>query len=366
VAEVRDLDGKDLSGLNASNVSNGLMVAAVYKGPEIVAIEKVAMPAPDPDELLIEVRSTGICGSDLHAYHGRQPLVRAPRILGHELSGIVSSVGEEVEKSVFRIGDRVVAEGLFACGHCRFCRSGRHNICRSAEILGIDINGADAEYVIVPARAAHRIPDDMDYDEGALVEPAAVAAHAVERSGVREGDVVAITGMGPIGLLTLQMVEFLGPAKILVSDVIDHRLDLARRLGADLTVNAAHEDWGQAILEATNDQGADVVFEAVGRPETMRETIEIVGHGGNVVLIGLPLTQQTVEIDMLSIVMKELKVSGSKASAHNIGRVIELFQHGKLNLRDLISHRLPLEQAQRAFELADKKREKAVKVLFNP
>jgi len=324
------------------------------------------VPKPRRGELLIKVRSVGICGSDLHAYHGNQPFVKPPRILGHELAGDVWAIGEGAEKSGFEIGDKVVAEGLFTCGQCGFCRSGRYNICENARVLGIHVNGADAEFVNIPAEAIHHLPERMNYDEGALVEPAAVAAHAVERCGVGEDDVVAITGMGPIGLLTMQMAKARGASKIFVSDVIDYRLDLARKLGADLTVNARQEDWSRRVSQATNGRGADAVFEAVGHPDTIRETFEIVRHGGSVIVIGMSYAQPIMEMNMLSLPMKELRVLGSKASARMTDKVIELFRQGRVNFRDLVSHALPLAEAPRGFELCDKKRENAVKVILHP
>ena len=339
------------------------MKAAVLHAPYKILIKTAERPAIKSDEVLVKVYATGICGSDLHAFRGKHPFVKLPRILGHEVSGEVAEVGKDVEE--VEVGDRVVVEPLIPCGSCIACVIGKYNVCKSLKVLGIHVDGAFAEYLKAPSNRVYEIPNDLSFDDATLIEPYAVAAHIVKRSGVRVGDTVAVLGAGPIGLCILQVAKLAGSKTVVITDILDYRLQLAKKLGADITINSGKEDPVGIVKDVTNGEGVDIAIEAVGVSPTVQQALKIARPFGQVTIAGF-FEDPHVEIDVLSVIAKELHVLGSRLYWLDFETAIDLVSKGKVDVKSMITHKFSLEEAQKAFEIFDQKIQNPVKVLLKP
>ena len=329
------------------------MKALVYRGPRSLAVEEIDRPGFHPDEVLLHVDATGICGSDVHGYLGLTGRRIPPMIMGHEFCGTVAEVGAEV--SGFRAGDRAAVVPVLACGSCRFCREGHENLCTDRRLFGVmACNGSMAEYLNVPARLLHRMPGGMRPEIGAMVEPAAVALHAASRAGAQlEGAAVMVVGAGPIGLLLVGMVKQWRPRLVVVSDLSDRRLDLARRMGADATVNPSSQEVGTALSEQTGGEGVDVSFEAVGAAPAVEQALAVLRPRGSCVWVGN--SQRVVPVDMQAGVTRELSILGSYVyTPTEFGEALQLLARGALDVRPIISRTVALERGPEMFAaLAD-------------
>ena len=323
------------------------MKALVYHGPEQLTYEEIRTPEPGPGEVRIRVMATGICGSDVHGYLGITGRRIAPMVMGHEFAGQVESVGEGVKST--KPGDRVTVQPVNFCGTCAYCGRGLTNLCENKKFLGVmDVNGSMADFVCVPEKLIYRLPDAVSFAQGAMTEPLAVASRAVESAGELQGQNLLIVGAGTIGLLTLQAAKLKGPAKIIVTDLSDARLSVARKLGADLVVNPAKEDAPALIADATGGLGADVSIEAVGVTPTVRQALEALRPGGRCVWIGN--SAKTVELNMQDVVTKEKNIHGTYIFTHEgFGRAVDLLASGKIDTGAIISATVTLEEASGFF-----------------
>jgi len=343
------------------------MKAAVLYKPYDIRLEEVETPRIGADQVLVRVRAVGICGSDVHYYKtGRAGMhvVKEPLILGHECSGEIAEIGGDVEG--FKPGDRVVIEPGFPCRRCFYCKTGRYNLCEDIRFYGTPpVNGAFCEYVAADADFVYKMPENLTFEEGSMIEPLSVGIHATRRGHITAEDTVAILGSGPVGLLTLQAVRARGATNIYVTDIRDYLLEYARRLGATETINAQKEDPVKRIMELTDGRGADVVIEAAGSIEAGRQTFEIVRRGGRIVIIGVfPKTEFAVR--MTDFVDKELTVYGVFRYANTYPTALSLVSAGKIELKPLITHVFTLDEIQRAMEVAEKKIGNPVKVIVKP
>src|SRR5919202_2750316 len=221
------------------------MKALVYEGAWQMPLREMERPEPGPEDVIVQVRAAGICGSDVHGFMGATGRRKPPIVMGHEFTGTVTATGEQVTR--FRVGDRVVVQPLLTCGVCENCRAGLPNICLNRSGLGMNLNGAYAEAVRVPQQMVYALPDEMSWEQGAMVEPLAVALHAVNLTPFSLMDTVVIIGAGTIGLLTLLAAQRKGAGKIILTDLNAHRLEIARQLGADLVVNVKEQDPVSAV-----------------------------------------------------------------------------------------------------------------------
>ncbi|MBO3804084.1 MAG: alcohol dehydrogenase catalytic domain-containing protein [Candidatus Brockarchaeota archaeon] len=343
------------------------MKAIVYEGPGRLAVKDFPEPAVGPRDVLIRVRAAGICGSDLEMARGNRPDVAPPRIPGHEVAGEVENVGVQVAK--FKAGDRVVVEPILSCGECRNCREGRHNICKRLRFLGVHADGAFAEFMAAPEWRVYKVPEKFSHEEAAVLEPTAVGVHVVRRAKVSPGDFVVIIGAGPIALQVAQVARRAGASQITMTDVLDYRLDLARRLGADLTINPKRGDVLRLVEEATGGEGADVVIEAVGSSRTILQTIDLVRAGGRILIAGLSTESFVTEPPTFWMrqLLKEVTVESSRSySSNDWETAIRLASRGDVDCKALVSHKFRLEDAKRAYEVADGKLDNSIKVLFTP
>ena len=339
------------------------MKAAVWYGGKDIRIEDTTKPTVKSQEALVKVRSVGICGSELHAYEGVSKRRRPPLIMGHEFSGEISEVGGDAE--YLSEGDRVAVDPVIRCGACEQCLRGRGNVCRNLRLIGLHTGGAFAEYVSVPGRNCHKLSDNVSFEEGSIAEPVSVAVHAVNRTPIRLGDTVAVIGAGIIGLTVLQVAKLAGAARVFVTDILDYRLDFAKGLGADMTVNSAAEDPVEKIRKATDGLGVDVALEAVGLEVTVRQAMKMAAIGGKLTIIGN--LAKTMTLDIQDAVLKEFDIKGSYCyTPGDFRRATSFIKDRKIDVKSLVTDVLPLDEAKTGFELLHKKTDKVLKVLLTP
>lgn len=341
------------------------MKAVVKTEPGYGHVEYMDVPEPEPGPgmVKIQVKATGICGTDLHIYRDEFPSV-PPVILGHEFSGEVVALGPGVTH--IRVGDRVMSELPVApCGRCRYCKTGHLNLCIDRRGLGWSANGSFAEYMLAEEQTLHLVPDSLDYEQAALCEPLAVASYGViELTGVRAGDTVYVAGPGPIGLMVSQAAKAEGATVVIGGVAADlSRLALAKELGVDLTVNIEDEDVDRMLRDLTGGLGADVVFECSGAEPAAALCLDVVRKGGRYTQMGL--FGRPVRLNVDRLVVKELRVQGVFSSNWRAwDRALRLVRQGRVRLSPLISHRLPLSAWREAFELLWQR--KGLKVLLIP
>lgn len=340
------------------------MQAGVLYAPRDLRHERVPVPDPAPDEVLVEVTTNGLCGSDIHFYkEGRLGpfVVDKPYIPGHEACGVV--VREAVRPGGPRKGQRVAVEPGIPCRRCALCKSGRYNLCRDVLFMSAPpVNGTFAEYVAVAADFAHPLPDAVDDESGAFVEPLSVGVQACTRSGLRAASSVAVIGAGPIGLVTMLVARAFGAARAYLIDRLPSRLALAASLGADATINAAAEDPAARIAELTGGLGADFVFDASGSSAACASAPALAARGGSVTIIGWP-EKASFPFRIESVIEKELDLHGTNRYANAFPRAISLLASAKVDVHPLVSHRFRLEEVTSAFAFAADHPAETIKVM---
>lgn len=333
------------------------------------ATHKLTLTDVDPptiqgaDEVLINVKTVGICGSEVHAFNGTHPFRKPPCILGHEAAGQVVSVGSGVQ--TFKPGDRVCVDPQWTCGECEFCQSGDQQLCPSKKVLGTtNWPGAFGEYMIVPEQAVYRLPDHLSNIQGTLVEPLSVGVHANRRANIQAGESVAVLGAGPIGMTVTAVASTRGAAPIIVSDLQQHCLNISKNhLGATNTLVAGRDPLVDTIMNITEGKGVDVVFLTVGIPALFNEALKIVKSRGRIVLVAL--FEKPLQLEAFDIVGRDVSIVGSQMyNAADIRTAIDLIATGKVQLDAMVTHILPLSQAQHGFEMASTKTDGAVKVIL--
>jgi L-iditol 2-dehydrogenase len=305
---------------------------------------------PGPGEVTVKLRAVGICGSDMHWYLegciGSSSAIY-PQVLGHEPAGEVIAAGSGVS---LRAGDRVVVEPSITCGHCEFCLRGRHNNCVQSIFMGSPQHpGLFREYATIPARNAVRFPDSLSYSQATLIEPLAVILHVLELVDIHVGDTVAVLGAGPIGMLCASVARLAGASQIFAGDIRPYRLELARGMGAGITVDTSKESMLDAVMDHTRGRGVDLVLDAAGAADSINTAIAIARLSGRVALIGIP-SERMVPVDLNAAMAKELDIQTIKRSNHNAHEAIELLRQGRV-ADALVTHRLPLEQTAAAFNM---------------
>jgi L-iditol 2-dehydrogenase len=305
-------------------------------------------PIPNPDQLKIEVKAGAICGTDLHI-HDDEYVNCPPMVLGHEMAGVVVEVGDAVTR--FHVGDRVTSETFkLTCGHCRFCQTGLIGLCVDRDSMGVHVDGAFAKYVCQREESLHKLPDNIDFEAGSISEPTAVAVRAVyERAKIAPGDVVLVSGPGPVGLLCLQAAKSIGATVVLVGATGDeNRLALGKALGADVVLHAATDSF-DALLDMTDGLGADIAIECGGSKASLDQCITQARKGAQLVLVGLFGREIAVNLDVA--IIKELTILPSFTYRHRTWeRTMRLLGEGKIKTAPLISGRFPITEWEQAFE----------------
>ncbi|MGQ9514734.1 MAG: zinc-dependent alcohol dehydrogenase [Thermoproteota archaeon] len=346
-----------------------MMMKAVVKtsfGDGAVELLDVPKPSLSYGQVLVEVKAAGVCGSDIHFYRGRyDAYLNPPVILGHEFSGAIAEIGEGVDW--LNVGSRITVEThARVCERCIFCNTGQYNLCIKRAAFGYGTNGAFTSYVAAPAKRVHMIPENISFDEAALTEPTAVVHHAiVDRTPLVPGCTVVILGPGPIGLLTLQFAKRMGAGFVAITGLTSdrNRLDLAEKLGADLTIDVGKEDPVSEIKRITHDYGADIVFETSGSAQAMRQAIQMTRNGGQITRIGHGAGEMKIDLDPITV--RQITIKGTFSHTwKNWEGALQEISSGRVSVKDLITHRLPISQWKKAFELME--RQESIKIILYP
>jgi len=342
------------------------MKAAVFFAPNDIRVEDVDKPVIEKDEVLLRVKSVSVCNAtDMHFLKGEIPGVVYPLPAGkpgHECCGEVVKVGPNVES--LKPGDRVVPGPVYAlpCGKCFYCERGKQELCENPGVADF----AYAQFLKVPARFCYPLPENVSYNEGAVIDLVACALHGIYRADVSVGNSIAIIGQGPAGLLLTQLARLAGAESVITCDITDWRLKVSSKMGSDATVNSVREDPIRRVLELTDGKGVDMAIDAVGKPVTARQAVEMVKPGGRTVIFGFHLKPS--EINLPRVFDRELEI---RASFRTVGEEdyrtsARLISKGKIDVKSLITHVLPLEEIRRGLDIIDKGLENVIKVVLKP
>ncbi len=313
-------------------------------------MDDVPQPEVGPNDVLIKISKTAICGTDIHIYNWddwSQKTIPVPMTVGHEYAGEVAEVGWEV--AGFKPGDRVSGEGHITCGHCRNCRAGRSHLCNNAIGVGVNRAGAFAEYLVIPARNAYPLPDIVTDDLGAILDPLGNAAHTALSFDL-VGEDLLITGAGPIGIMAAAIARKVGARHIVITDVNDYRLNLARQMGASLAINVKERTLDDAMAELNMVEGFDVGLEMSGNPQALRDLLRVMNHGGKVALLGIPPGDTAV--DWTEVIFKGLQLKGiyGREMFETWYKMTSLLQSG-LDLSPILTHHFAVDDFQEGFDI---------------
>jgi L-iditol 2-dehydrogenase len=330
-------------------------------------IAEMPVPAIAAGEVLVRVEACGICGSDVHGYDGSSGRRIPPIVMGHEAAGTVAAVGAGVQG--YAPGDRVTFDSTVYCGECAYCARGDYNLCENRQVIGVSCgdyrrHGAFAEFVVVPQRILYRLPDTLSFAEAAMLEAASVALHAVRVSEARAGETALVIGAGMIGLLTMQAARAAGCARVLITDVDETRLGLARQVGADEVLHCSGAELVAEVLKLTAGRGVDLAYEAVGRNETVAAAIDCTRKGGTVTLVGNIAPEVTLPLQ--KVVTRQIRLQGSCASSGEYPQAIELIASGRMQVAPLITAVAALEDGPRWFERLHAREPNLMKVILTP
>jgi L-iditol 2-dehydrogenase len=325
------------------------------------------LPAVGYGEVLVRVEACGICGSDVHGYDGSTGRRIPPIVMGHEAAGTVESISEGVTK--YRKGDRVTFDSTVYCGECPYCRRGQINLCDNRQVIGVSCgdyrrHGAFAEYVVVPERIMYPLPENISFNEAAMLEAVSVALHGVKVSQFAGGETALVIGAGMIGILIVQAARAAGCARIFVSDVDETRLKLAKQVGAYEVLHCSGAELVAEVMRLTDGNGVDIALEAVGRNETVAGAIDCTRKGGTVTLVGNISPEVTLPLQ--KVVVRQLRLQGSCASSGEYPEAIELIANGKIQVKPLISAVASLEEGPKWFERLHAREPNLMKVILTP
>jgi L-iditol 2-dehydrogenase len=337
------------------------MKQSVMTSPGVVEFRNIAVPDPAPTEVLIRMKRIGVCGSDIHVYHGKHALTPYPVVQGHEVSGVIEKVGASVKG--LSSGDAVTIQPQVTCGTCYPCRHGAYHICDNLKVMGFQTTGAGSEFFAVEASKVLKLPARMDLEHGAMIEPAAVAVHALGRAGDVSGMKVLVLGAGPIGNLVAQTARGLGAAQVMITDVSAFRLGKAKECGINLCVNTSSTDLAGAVKEHFGEARADLILECVGSPQTISQAVAVARKGTDIIVVGVFGDKPVV--DMGTVQDRELRLIGTLMYREpDWKKAIELVEAGKILLAPLITDHFPFAEYKKAYEYIDANRERAMKVMI--
>lgn len=334
---------------------------AVLQTPGLAQLVERDVPEPGATQVVIAIKACIICGSDLHIYKGKHPSAPLPVSLGHELAGDVIRIGSKVNS--VRTGDRVTVEPVIACGACPSCQRGEYGYCDNLSYHYRQGQGAMADYFVVDQRYVYKLPVGMSYEAGALIEPLAVAVHAIKRAKIGLGDKVAIIGAGPIGILVGAACKAAGAREIIVADIADVRLEMAAAMGATRTVNSSQESVVDVVRQLTGGRGIGRSFECVGSEKTFEQSMRCLCKGGIATIVGI-FEQPTIQIPVTLFVSQEITVQGAQGYCWDFETALAL--SSVIDLGRLVSHVFPLDEVDKALKVALNREEKPVKVVLKP
>ena len=317
------------------------MYAIKYDGPRKVQCVEIDKPQAGENEALIKVRSAGICGSDIGAFRGTNGLVTYPRIIGHEVAGEILSIPEHNKKGL-KAGDHVIVDPYLYCGSCYPCSIGRTNCCTDLKVLGVHAEGGMCEYFVHPADMLWKLPKDMPWELAPIAEPLTIALHGIHRGGLKAGEHVAIIGAGPIGILAAVAAIAYGAHPIMI-DLVDERLEAARKLGVRYTVNSGREDTAAKVSEYTGGRMAELVMECSGANPAVRSALDLVSNAGRITLTGWPKKETPLPTDVIT--KKEVDIRGARTSANEFEEAIDLIHTGKVDARKILTKVVTIKEA---------------------
>lgn len=300
------------------------------------------------DEVLIRVAACGVCGTDVHIYHGDKGSaeVHPPVVLGHELAGIVQEIGSGVDKVA--VGDHVAVDPNIYCGQCHYCRKGKKQLCTNLLAIGVNCDGGFADYCYVPQAQCYKLDKNIPLIQGAMAEPLACCIHGIDRARIQVGDTVCVIGGGAIGLLMVQLAKLSGASRVILSEPVALRREIGLTLGADWVIDPIHEPLRERVVQLLGADGADVVIECVGTPIATAQAFELTKRGTNILLFSVPKAGTTHPLNLEAVYQKELTIVGSIINPDTHQRAVDLINNGRIQLEPLITHRFPVEQVKEA------------------
>jgi 2-desacetyl-2-hydroxyethyl bacteriochlorophyllide A dehydrogenase len=338
------------------------MRQAVMTAPGKISFGQVDVPQPGPGQVLLHIQRIGVCGSDVHVYHGKHPFTPYPVVQGHEFSAVVVAVGSGVTN--VKVGTKATATPQEVCGVCRPCKSGRYNVCEKLKVRGFQAPGVGQDYFVTEADKLVPLPDHITFDEGAFVEPVSVAVHSTGRAGDLTGHNVVIAGAGPIGNLAAQACKIRGANKVLITDVSDYRLEIAKAVGIDAVSNVRNETLADAVERAFGGEGFDVAMDAAGVEVSVSSLVKHIDKGGRIVI--LAVFSEPPRVDMSVLCEHELTICGTMMYRHeDYEQAVQWIADGSIQLPPLLSKHFPFEQFPEAYRFIDAEGEKTMKVMID-
>lgn len=327
------------------------MIGAYFLGNKEIEIRTLNFDEPGEGQVLLKVCACGVCGTDVHIYEGGKGSaeVKPPVILGHEFCGFIEKIGPGVEG--LKVGQLVTVDPNIYCGKCLPCRQGQKQMCHNMGAVGVNMDGGFADYCLAPYEQCLVVPEGTDPEQAAMAEPIACCLHGIDRAGIRPGENVLVVGGGTIGQIMLQLARLAGAAKVVLSEPVAKRRELALELGADAAIDPINENLNERLYEILGSEGADVVIECVGHPKTSEQAIDAAARCGRVLLFGVPHPEAVLQTKMHPIFQKELTIMGSFVNPDTQTRAVALIASGQLNLKPLITHRYPVSQLENAINM---------------
>lgn len=325
------------------------MKAAVFRGKNEIKVKDIEIGSPGPDEVQIKVEACGVCGTDLHIYEGAGGAAKCepPTILGHEFSGVVYKVGSNVKE--LKLGDRVCVDPNDMCGNCYYCKIGKAHFCENMIGIGTTTDGGFAEFCNVREKQVYKIGENLSFEEGAMAEPVACCLHGMDLTGIQAGDTVMVIGGGTIGLIMLQLAKLSGASILIMVEPVKHKRDMAEKLGANITIDPFNQSV-QDVLDSYAIHTVNSVIECVGHKSTMQDAIKFVGKGGTAMLFGLTHPECEIPLLPFEVFKREISIKASFINPYTQSRAISLLQSGKINVKDLITDVISLDEINNVFE----------------
>ena len=326
------------------------MKASRFLGNKTFAVADLPTPHAGPGELVLRNQVCGVCGTDVHIYHGEPGSadVNPPVVLGHEYSGEVVEVGEGV--TGFAVGDHVTVDPNIYCGHCAYCQNGKKQLCPSMEAIGVTRDGGFAQYSRIPAAQAFKLEPTVPWEAAAMAEPLACCLHGIDLAGIQVGDKVCVVGGGAIGLLMVQLAKLSGASQIVLSEPNEKRRQVGLQLGANAALDPTRPDAQEAFAQVL-DGGANVVIECVGNVPAVKSAFQFAGKGATVLLFSVPKVDATFDLPLFDVYKKELTIKGSFVNPDTHARAVALINSGKVDFGPIITHRFPLDQLPEAIAM---------------
>jgi len=338
------------------------MIQAVMTRPGEIEFIEIPIPELNEGEVIVKIMRIGICGSDIHVYHGKHPYTSYPVVQGHEVSGEIAKIGDGITQ--FKLGDKVTIQPQVVCGKCFSCIHGNYHICDELKVMGFQTTGTASEYFKVDASKLLKLPEDMSFDEGAMVEPLAVAVHALSRAGEVKGKKILVLGAGPIGNLVAQSAKGLGAKAVMITDLSDYRLQKAKECGIDFCVNTKDQDIGKVLLDNFGQDKADLILECVGVNTTMSQAVLNARKGSAIIVVGVFGSKATIDLGLVQD--RELMLIGTLMyQEKDYIKAIELIESEKVKLAPLITNHFAFKDYLKAYECIEDRKDQVMKVIID-